>query len=70
MASGKSYRGVELSIADLLVLTSLDQLVFILKILFSYFSKHATLMRISAVLSLPPQLVIPGQTSDGIQKTS
>jgi hypothetical protein len=42
---------------DLLVLTSLEQLILILKILFMYFPKQATLMRRSTVLSLPPQLV-------------
>jgi len=41
---------------DLLVLTSLDQLVFILIISFSFFYKKVTLMRSSTVLSLPPQL--------------
>jgi hypothetical protein len=40
---------------DLLVLTSLDQLIFILKILFNFVTEQATLTR-STVLSLPPQL--------------
>jgi hypothetical protein len=39
-----------------LYLTSLDQLVFILKILFTSFTKQGTLMRRSTVLSLPTQL--------------
>ncbi len=43
------------STADLLVLTSLDQLIFILKILFAF----VTLMRRSTVLSHPPRLVFP-----------
>jgi hypothetical protein len=47
---------------DHLVLTSLDQLILILKILFSFFTKQATLMRRSTSLSLPPQLVFPGIT--------
>jgi hypothetical protein len=49
-----------LSAVELLVLTSLDQLLFILKILFTFFTKQATLMRRSTVLSLPLQLVFPG----------
>jgi len=35
---GKSYRGGRLSTFDLLVLTSLNQLIFILKTLFSFFT--------------------------------
>jgi len=58
--SGKSYWGGRLSTVDLLVLSSLDQLSFILKILFSSFTKQATLMRRSKVLSLSPQCVFPG----------
>jgi hypothetical protein len=41
------------SVIDLLVLTTLYQLIFILKILFTFFTKQATLMRRSTVLSLP-----------------
>jgi hypothetical protein len=58
---GKSYCGMRLSTVDLLVLTRLDQLVFKLKILFSFFTKQAALMWRSTVLSLPPQLVFPAQ---------
>ncbi len=36
-----------------------NQLLFILQILFTFFTKQATLMRRSTVLSLPPQLVFP-----------
>jgi hypothetical protein len=43
----------------LLVLTSLDQLLFTLKISFTLFKQQATLIRSSTVLSLPPQLVFP-----------
>jgi hypothetical protein len=50
-----------LNTVDLLVLTSLDQLIFILKILFTCFTQQATLMRRSTVLSLPLQLVFPGE---------
>jgi len=57
----KSYWGGRLSAVDLLVLTSLDQLIFILKILFSFLTKQATLMRRSTVLILPTQLVFPAQ---------
>ncbi len=49
-----------LSMVDLLVLSSLDQLLFIMKILFRCFTKQATLLRRSTVPSLPPQLVFPG----------
>ncbi len=48
---------VFLGTVDLLVLTSLVQLIFILKILFTYFTKQVTLMRRSTVLNLPLQLV-------------
>jgi hypothetical protein len=49
------------STVDLLVLTGLDQLLFILKVLFTFLKKPATLMRRSTVQSLPLQLVFPGQ---------
>jgi hypothetical protein len=49
-----------ISTVDLLALISLDQLLFILKILFTYVTQQATLMRRSTVLSLPLQLVFPG----------
>jgi hypothetical protein len=39
---------------DLLVLNSLDQLLFIMNILFTSFTKQATLMRRLTVLKLPP----------------
>ncbi len=50
-----------LSAVDLLVLTGLDHLIFILKTLFTFVTKHATSIRRSIVLSLPLQLVFPGQ---------
>ncbi len=56
----KSYWRGRLGTVNLLVLTSLDQLLFKLKILWTFFTKQATLMRRSSVLSLPPQLVFPG----------
>jgi hypothetical protein len=56
----KPYRRRRISTAHLLVLTGLDQLLLILKILSTYFAKQATLMRRSTVLSLPPQLAFPG----------
>jgi hypothetical protein len=59
IGAGKSYRRGRLSTVDLPVPTSLDQLLLILKILFTYFTKQATLMRRSIVLSFPPQLVFP-----------
>jgi hypothetical protein len=50
--------GGRLSAIDLLVLTIL--LLFILKRLFNYVTKQATLMRRSTVLSIPLQLVFTG----------
>ncbi len=44
---------------DLLVPTLLGQLLFILQILFTLFTKQATLMRRPTILSLPLQLVLP-----------
>jgi hypothetical protein len=43
---------------DFLVPTSLDQLIFILKIILTSFTKQAALMR-STVLSLPPLYSLP-----------
>jgi hypothetical protein len=62
--TGKSYcwKGLpvtNISTVDLLVLTSLDRPLFILKILFTFFIKQPTLMRRSTVLSLPPSVSIP-----------
>jgi hypothetical protein len=56
--SRNSYKRARLSAVDLLVLTSSDQLIFIVKILLTYFTKQATLMRRSTVLSLNPQLEV------------
>ncbi len=47
---GKSYRRGKLSTVNLLVLTSLDQFLFKLKILIASLTKQATLMRRSSVL--------------------
>ncbi len=44
-----------LSTVDLLVLTSFDQLVFILKILVTFFTAQDTLIRRATVLTLPFQ---------------
>jgi hypothetical protein len=49
----KSYWRGRLSIVHLLVLTSLDEFLLILKMLFTFDTKWATLMRRSIVLSLP-----------------
>jgi len=54
-----------LSMVDLLVVTSLDRLLFILKILFTFFTKQPTSIRRSIVLSLPPQLVFPWRNHSG-----
>jgi hypothetical protein len=52
---GKSCGRGRLSTVDLLVLRSLDQLLFILKILFTHVTKQPVFVRRSIVLSLPPQ---------------
>jgi hypothetical protein len=48
-------KGGRLSTVDRLVLTSLEQLIFILEILFTCFIKQAILIRWSTVMSLPLQ---------------
>ena len=53
-----------LSTVDLLVLTRLDELTFILKIYFIFFTKQTTLKRRSTVLSFPLQSVFPAQTDE------
>jgi hypothetical protein len=57
---GKSLQRGKLSTFELLVLNSLDKLLFELKILLPFFTKQATLMRRSTVLSIPTLLVFPG----------
>ncbi len=57
---GKSYWRGRLSTVDLLVLTSLDQLLLYWKLWFTFFTKQASLLRRSIVLILPPQLVFLG----------
>ena len=57
--TGKSYWRGRLSTVYLLVLTSIDHLLFLFKILFNFVTKRATLMRRSTVLSLPFQLAFP-----------
>jgi len=47
------------STVNIFVLTSLHQLPFLLKILFNFFTKQATLMRRIIVQSLSLQLVYP-----------
>ncbi len=47
---------------DLVVLTSLDQLIFKVKIFLTFVTKQATLMRRSTVLSLSLQLLFPALT--------
>ncbi len=58
-AGNPNWRGWP-STVDLLVLTSLYQLVFILKILFTFVTKQTSLMRRSTVLSFPLQLGFSG----------
>jgi hypothetical protein len=48
-------------------LYSLDQLLFILKILLTSFTKQATLMRRSTVRSLPPQSVFLAVTITAVK---
>jgi hypothetical protein len=55
LKSGNSHRRGRLSTVDLLVISSLDQQLLKLQTIFSYFTKQATLMRRSTVLSLPLQ---------------
>ncbi len=57
--AGKSYWRGRLSTVDLLLLTSLGQLLFTLKIFFTSFTKQVTLTRSSTVLNLPFELVFP-----------
>jgi hypothetical protein len=59
--TGKSYGTGRISTGNQWVLTSLDQLLFILNILFTNFTTRATLMRRSSVQSFPPRLVFPGK---------
>jgi hypothetical protein len=47
---------------DLLVLTSLVQLIFIFRVLITFITKQATLIRRSTVLILPLQLLFPDVT--------
>jgi hypothetical protein len=49
VVQGSLTEGGRLSMVDLLVPTSLDQLLFIMKILFRCFTKQATLLRRSTV---------------------
>jgi hypothetical protein len=51
-----------ISTIGLLVRTSLDQLLILLKILFAFLTKQAILIWRSTVLSLPLQLAFLGQT--------
>jgi hypothetical protein len=65
LISHRTSQGIlrgRLRTVDLLVLTSLDQLLFILKILLTSFTKQA------AVLRLPPKLVFPGPEVNVIKR--
>ncbi len=57
--AGTPYWRGRLRTVDLLVLTSLNRLLFILKRLFTFLTKHPTSIRRSTVLSLLPHLVFP-----------
>jgi hypothetical protein len=58
---GSLTEGEGLSTVDLLIPTSLDQLLFRLKRFFCIFTKQANLTRRSVVLSLPRLLVFPAR---------
>jgi hypothetical protein len=58
--TGKPCSRERLSTTDILVLTSLDQLIFKLKILFTFIAKQGTLMWKLTVLRLPRLAVFPG----------
>ncbi len=60
--AGNPYWTGRLSTVDLL-LRSLDQLLFKLKILFTFHTKLGALLWRSIVLSLPLQLVFPGRST-------
>ncbi len=57
--TGNPYLRGRISTIDLLVPTSLEQLLFVIKILFTSFTRHGVLMRRSVVQTLPLQLVFP-----------
>ncbi len=60
---GKPYwKGRSLSTVDLLVLTSIDQLLLTMQTLFTFFKKRAALMRRLTVLRFPHLLGFPGLT--------
>jgi hypothetical protein len=67
VTAGKPYRRGRLDTVDLLVLTSLDQVIFILKILFTCSTKQPTLIRRSTGLSFPLQLVFPGYNNTKVK---
>ncbi len=52
MYAGKPYLRGRLSTLDLLVLTGLDQLIFVLKILYKFFIKQATCTEPSPSVSI------------------
>ncbi len=54
-SQGTLTKGERLSTLDLLVQTSFDQVILMLKMLFTFFTKQAILIRGSTVLSLPLQ---------------
>ncbi len=59
LKAGKPNRSGRLSTVNLLVITSLDQLIFILQILFAFVTKHAAIMRRSTELNLPLSVSVP-----------
>jgi len=59
---GNPHRKERLSTIDLFVLTGSDQLIFVMKILFTFVTKQAALLKRTTLLSLPLQLVFPDLT--------
>jgi hypothetical protein len=53
LSLGNPYREGRLCTLDILVLTSLDKVLFILRILFNFFTKQGTVFRRSTVPNLP-----------------
>ncbi len=67
---GKPYWRGRLSTIDLLVLTSLDQVLLYCNYYLTFFTKHSTLMRRSTVLILPLKLIFPDWTYSAHLKQS
>ncbi len=67
--SGKSYWKETLSTVDLLALTSLDQLIFILIMSYTFITKQATIMSRLTILSFPVKLAFPADRTGMMVRT-